>query len=278
MLRALPYRRPLTGIAAGAVLMLAACTNGAGGPVGMCSALDEDCSDMDCCGATTCIGKEEGGAWVTVCTALCTRDAFSSIHADSVAARTSYRESYRPEMYGRGGGGGVTQAGRTPETGGSATIHVYQHESIRGGQTNFAEFVRLLATLHGVQNQSSATGDREGAGSCEDCDRNTLLLAAAGVVGIGMLILPVAGEGAAGARSAQAANVADDAAVASTRGGRAAADAVEEAAESSTSVAQALVRGPNGRAVFEGLEVRGMRDLSHVPESTLRAQSQIGFA
>lgn len=93
-----------------------------------------------------------------------------------------------------------------------------------------------------------------------------------------MLILPVAGEGAAGARSAQAANVADDAAVTSTRGGRAAADAVEEATESTTSVSQALVRGPNGRAVFEGLEVRGMRDLSHVPESTLRAQSQIGFA
>ena len=39
-----------------------------------------------------------------------------------------------------------------------------------------------------------------------------------------------------------------------------------------------LARGGNGRATFQGLEVRGMRDLSHVPDSTLRAQAKLGFA
>jgi RHS repeat-associated protein len=39
-----------------------------------------------------------------------------------------------------------------------------------------------------------------------------------------------------------------------------------------------VVRGADGRAVFNGLEVRGMRDLSHVSESTLRAQAKLGFA
>jgi RHS repeat-associated protein len=39
-----------------------------------------------------------------------------------------------------------------------------------------------------------------------------------------------------------------------------------------------LVAGARARATFEGIEVRGMRDMSHVPESTLRAQAQLGFA
>jgi RHS repeat-associated protein len=51
--------------------------------------------------------------------------------------------------------------------------------------------------------------------------------------------------------------------------------AVREDAEP---VVQALQRPPNGRAVFDGLEVRGMRDLAHVPDSTLRAQAELGFA
>ncbi|MGH7857283.1 MAG: RHS repeat domain-containing protein, partial [Candidatus Binatia bacterium] len=40
-----------------------------------------------------------------------------------------------------------------------------------------------------------------------------------------------------------------------------------------------LLRLPrSARAVFEGLEVRGIRDLSHVDESTLRAMSEYGFS
>ncbi len=40
----------------------------------------------------------------------------------------------------------------------------------------------------------------------------------------------------------------------------------------------AVIRGPNGRAVFGGFEIRGVRDLSHVSESTLREQAKKGFA
>ena len=40
----------------------------------------------------------------------------------------------------------------------------------------------------------------------------------------------------------------------------------------------AITRDSRGRATFENLEVRGMRDMSHVDEATLREQANRGFA